>query len=194
MRLTAIIICLCTALTACSESNSLPVQSPASSSSVTYAGNSRTLNAGIVDIIGENYGHYRIDIQLSDGTFQIALYTLQGFLYSYWFSPDDTVSFSADLYAASSDSFSARRFEYVDINQIRSSDDTLGRSVFSQANVGWDFNSDGNVDDDEELDIVAGTIDVTGSEPTELHLSFDVLLSDGQRASGAYVGVLVLVD
>ncbi len=186
-------ICLLS-LSARSETNDTSERPESTASQLTYAGNVQGLESGIVDIINNSRGHYQYDIQVSNGEFQIGFYTLQVFLYSYWFAVDDTATFTTDLYAALANSYTPGRYQYVDISKIRNSEETLGQSVFTQANVGWDFDNDGNVSSDEELDVVDGTIDVTGTTINTMHITFGVLLSNGERATGAYSSPFELME
>lgn len=174
---------------------------PVSSGSnrLTYEGQSRVLDSGIVDIINSARGHLEVDFNISDSEFQIGFYNIGAILYSYWFAPNDTVALNVDLYSASIDTLVAGDYEYVDISEIRDGNSTVGQSVFSQASVGWDFNGDGNVDDDEELDIVDGVVrlNIDGISETALQnasMSWDVLLVNGRRATGSYSGGFTIVE
>lgn len=84
-------------------------------------------------------------------------------------------------------------YEYVDIARIEDGMKTPGQSVFSKANISWDFNRDGNADEDEEIDIVSGyvTLDFEPGNSADLRsllLTWDVLLADGQPSTGNYEG------
>lgn len=166
---------------------------------LVYNDTARTLDTGIVDVINDARGHLEVDFNISDGEYQLSFYQANGFLYSYWFGMNETVSFNVDLYSPSTAELMPGTYHYVDISDIRDGDSTLGQAVFSQASVGWDFNGNGYVDDDEELDIVAGTVllNINGNSDQSLEtatLSWNVLLVDGNRSTGSYSGGFELVD
>lgn len=158
-----------------------------------YAGAVYQPTNGISDVIVDSHGHYRVDVQVSDGRFQIGTYSLFGILYTYWFAVGDSVLFTADLYGASRTALTPGRYEFAEVPRIRN-EELNGQSVFSQSVFGLDFNGDGDVDDNERLDVVGGSIDVSGSDAASLVLEIDVLLVDGQRVQGRYAQGFELVD
>jgi len=171
----------------------------ARSNSLSYGNETRVLNNGIVEYINNTRGHYQVDVNVSDSEYSIYFYTFLGVLYSYWYPSADSAMFSVDLYSSALNELVPGTYRYVDIGEIRTEESTPGQSVFAQAKVAWDFNGDGNADDDEELDVVDGTVIIDFAEGnnadlTSLTLSWDVLLTNGERSTGQYAGELQLIE
>jgi len=173
--------------------NGTPTPPADPTSLLNYSGDSFRPSNGIYDFIGENRGHFRVDFQVSDGRFQLGTYSLYGILYTYWFAVDDSIVFTADLYSSRSDTFDTGRYEHASVSNVRSGGH-VGQSVFAQAKFGIDFNGDGEVDDDEDLEVVGGSITVSGEQLSGATLDIDVLLVDGQQVIGRYASGFEEVD
>jgi|GEM_PF-3755265 len=159
-----------------------------SSNALEYGGATRPLNFGIADVIGNgnNYGQYEIVYRVSDVAWGFTTILIGGIPQISWFSDNNSVVFSTHIYTPSTAGFEPGTYEYVDNAETRAGN-TVGRPVFSFAYIGIDFNGDGNVENDaEHVDVISGTLSVTGGSIEEAVLQFNLTLETGETVTGRF--------
>ena len=143
------------------------------------------LDVALGDIWGVNKGHYRIDFTLSNGNFQLASETIDGQTYQLLEPAQATAVFHLRMFSAGS-SFDYASYAYV--ADADGGDAYQGVGYFNEAYVGIDTDLDGEVSPDENIAVIDGAVDFTGTVP-DVELSFSVTLANGANVTGNYTGL-----
>ena len=164
----------------------MPGSGESGANALQYGGSSRLLSNGILELYEAEGYHYNYDITLTDGSFFPISYFVGDFLYTYWAAGSDEAEIYAELFAAGA-TFQPGTFTYAPPTSGPGSPLRPGQNYFEEAYVGVDLNGDKEIGENEELQVTGGTLTVAGSPPN-LSVSFDVQLTNGLRAQGAYSG------
>ena len=157
---------------------------PEGSSGLTWRDTRYPLNAAIGDIWGVAGDHYHVDFTLTDGNFTVeTLADEPG--YHLLVPAHASAVFRLEMFSPG-DKFDFADYVYVSSENITSA--LAGVSFFTNAYVGLDTNQDGMVSPDEQRKVVDGTVLFTGALP-DIELQFQVILADGEFASGEYTGL-----
>lgn len=143
------------------------------------------LDAALGDVWGAQGEHFNVNLTLTDGKFTIMPTTVDEEIYNLLVPAEATAIVYAEMFSPG-DHFSFVTYSYsplgVDGGML------AGNALFTDAYVGFDIDRSGEVDDDEELSIVGGTIEFTGIVP-DIEVHFSVTLENGLLAQGHYTGL-----
>ena len=157
---------------------------PEGSSGLTWRDTRYPLSAAIGNIWGIAGDHYRIHFTITNGNFRVE--TVTDDPESQLLVPAQaTAVLSLDMYSPG-DSFNFTDYVYVSSETITPA--LAGVSFFTDAYVGLDTNEDGMVSQDEQRKIIDGNVQFAGALP-DIELQFQVILADGEFASGEYTGL-----
>lgn len=180
-------LCAFALLSSCSEDADDPINPTAAPNQVSYNATKYSLQNGLLNNYGETDNHYNIDFSVSDGLFIPILNDLgNGFLTTIWLTSEATIEVAAELYAPGTDGFRTGTFEYTSLPESEVDDVRLvGQYFFNEAYVAIDTNGDVELDEDEEIRVIGGTIQVSGTYP-RYTLVYDLALANGATLRGSY--------
>ena len=144
------------------------------------------LNAAIGDIWGVSGDHYRVDFTLTNGNFRIESANDNDGEYSRFVPDLATAVFHARMYSPG-DSFYHINYSHVPSDSVNST--LSGVGFFKEAYIGLDTNDDGMVSETEQIDVIDGLVEVSGTS-LDMEMRFQVTLRDGQSLSGEYTGLV----
>ena len=144
------------------------------------------LDVALGDIWGVANEHYRIDFTLANGNFQLVSETIDGQTFQTLEPAQATAVFHLHMFSVGS-SFDYASYAYV-ADAGDSGDTYQGVGFFNDAYVGIDTNQDGEVNAEEEVAVIDGTVDFTGTVP-DIELSFSLTLANGANVTGNYKGL-----
>lgn len=187
-------------LAACSVSSSSTVPKLPSNpnSGLNYANQDYVVTEGLAEIQGEQAYHYQVDFRLTDGDFSFVLipYYIGNFLYytNDWISRNNSIEVFAELYSDGATSFTTANFDFA-ANEDGSVGEPsrAGQSYFQNAYLAIDVNGDKETNEDEEIQVVGGTIILSGDAPNYT-MSLDLQLTNGQPVKGSFQGDFLVVD
>jgi|GEM_PF-6363592 len=157
---------------------------------VTYAGVSYPIVAGQVEEY-RSESHSRVDATFTDGAF----FPIVVGNVTFWSASSERAEWYAELFSPGRDGFRDGTFEHV-ANVDGAIVDPAARSTFffGNAYVAIDQNGNGQVDDDENIDVAGGTISVRANGRGGVQVELDVMLVDGQRVAGRYDGAIGVIE
>lgn len=158
---------------------------PEGDSSISLGTRQYPLSSALGDIWGVESNHFNVDFTLTDGKFTITPTIIEGATHNLLSPAKASGIFHAEMYSPG-DAFSFETYSLVlpDANR----DALAGVAFFDNAFVGVDSDNSGDVEEDEKLIVVGGTVAFIGAVP-DIKLTFSVLLNDGQTAEGHYTGL-----
>ena len=158
---------------------------PEGDSALAINDTTHPLNVALGDIRGIENEHFRIDFTLANGTFRLASETIDGqafqtlvpaessaVFHMHMFNPGSSFDYGSYGYAA--DAIDGRQFQ--------------GTGYFTSAFIGIDIDLDNEVSPDENIAVIDGTVDFTGTLP-DVELSFSLTLENGASVTGTYKGL-----
>jgi len=163
---------------------------PEGDSNVLVGDSRYPLSSALGDIWGTEGEHYSVDFTLTNGKFLVAPTEVNGVIHSLLVPVQATAIVYAELYSPGS----SLSFVTYSFSSFGNAGGVLaGNAFFDQAYVGVDTNNSGDVEDDEKIAIIGGTIEFTGKLP-DIELRFNVTLENGLAAEGYYTGLFDFAD
>ena len=157
---------------------------PEGSSGLTWRDTRYPLNAAIGNIWGVSGDHFHIEFTLTNGNFTVE--TVADDPERQLLVPAQaTAVLHLDMFS-SGDSFNFTDYVYVSSENITPA--LAGVSYFTNAYIGLDTNEDGRVSPGEQRKVIDGTVQFAGALP-DIELQFQLILADGEFASGEYTGL-----
>ncbi|MFK7997523.1 MAG: hypothetical protein AB8B87_25585 [Granulosicoccus sp.] len=154
--------------------------------SALHVNNTRyPLDSALGDIWGQRGEHFLIEYTLTDGNFSLETVVLDGQSHQVLVPALATAILHVDVYSA------GRSFEYESYGFVPAGGGVnvaAGVGYFSNAYVGVDTDDDGRVSDQEQIDVIEGTVNFLGSPP-DISLNFSMTLINGQQVTGDYTGL-----
>ncbi len=163
---------------------------PEGDSQVTVDAISYPLNSALGDIWGVENDHYNVDFTLTNGQFLVSESEVDGVTHSLLVPVEATATMFAELYSPG-DSLMFVTYSYSSLDVGNAA--LAGNAFFNRAFVGVDTNNSGDIENNEKIDIIGGTIEFTGTLP-DIELRFSVTLANGQSAEGHYTGLFDFAD
>lgn len=163
---------------------------PEGDSSVTVDAISYPLNSALGDIWGVENDHYNVDFTLTNGKFLVSESEIDGVTHSLLVPVEATATMFAELYSPG-DSLMFITYSYSSLDV--GNEALAGNAFFNRAFVGVDTNNSGDIENNEKIDVIDGTIEFTGTLP-DIELRFSVTLANGQTAEGHYTGLFDFAD
>ncbi len=148
------------------------------------------LDAALGDVWGVQGEHFNVNFTLTDGQFTIMPTSVGEEIYNLLVPAEATAIVYAEMFSPG-DQFSFVTYSYSSLGA--SGGVLAGNAFFSNAYVGFDVDRSGDVDEDETLSVVGGTIEFTGILP-DIELQFSVTLENGLLAEGHYTGLFDFTD
>ena len=172
------------------DTDSVLVIGPEGDSSLLVNERSFLLDAALGDVWGVQGEHFNVNFTLTDGQFTITPTSVGGDIYNLLVPVEATAIVYAEMYSPG-DQFSYVIYSYSSLGA--SGGALAGNAFFDNGYVGFDVDRSGNVDEDETLSVVGGTIEFTGILP-DIELQFSVTLENGMLAEGHYTGLFDFTD
>ncbi|ASJ76397.1 hypothetical protein [Granulosicoccus antarcticus] len=167
------------------NSEHLVVIGPEGDSSLVVNDRSYPLDAALGDIWGVQGEHFNVNFTVTDGKFTIMPTSISEEIYNLLVPVEATAIIYAEMFSPG-DEFSFVTYSYSPIGAESAA--LAGNAFFANAYVGFDIDRSGNVDEDEQLAVLGGTIEFTGILP-DIELEFSVTLQNGLTAKGHYTGL-----
>lgn len=167
------------------DSEQIVAIGPEGDSSLVVNDRAYPLDAALGDIWGVQGEHFNVNFTVTDGKFTIMPTTVSGEVYNLLIPVEATAIIYAEMFSPG-DQFSFVTYSYSPAGVNSSA--LAGNAFFANAHVGFDVDRSGNVDDDEQLKVVGGTIEFTGALP-DIELQFSMTLENGLSARGHYTGL-----
>jgi len=187
-------------LAACSSSSSSNLPKPPSNpnTGLSYANQVYAISKGLAEIQGEQAYHYQVDFRLTDGDFSFISipYYIGDFLYytNYWISLNNSIEVFAELYSDGATSFTTASFDFAaNADGSVGEPSRAGQNYFQNAYVAIDVNGDRETNEDEEIQVIGGTIGLSGNAPNYT-MSLDLQLANGQTVKGSFQGDFLVVE
>ena len=174
---------------ACSGDGARGVGQP-SGNAVVYSGSSYPLAQGLADVRNDTTYHSNVDFTIIDGYFTSFTDTTNGFPVVKWLANESQVELDLELYSPGG-GFLPGTFGYTPLTADDPS--LIGASFFNASYAGFDTNGDDEVSEAEEIDVVGGSVTVSGSAPN-YQLAFNLQLANGLFATGSYAGEFIVDD
>lgn len=148
------------------------------------------LDAALGDVWGVRGEHFNVNFTVTDGKFTIMPTSVDGEELNLLVPVEATAIIYAEMFSPGEQfSFVTYSFSSLDVDE----GELAGNAFFNNAFVGFDVDRSGEVDEDERLDVVGGTIEFTGILP-DIELQFSVTLENGMLAQGHYTGLFDFTD
>ncbi|NND91311.1 MAG: hypothetical protein HKN42_10640 [Granulosicoccus sp.] len=163
---------------------------PEGDSHVSLAGRSFPLDSALGDIWGYREDHYNVNFTVTNGKFVVTPTQIDDQYFNLLTPVAATAIFYAEMHSP------GKQFSFVTYSHSAfgaGGGVLAGTAYFDQAYIGVDTDDSGEVDADERLPVVGGTIDFSGLLP-DIELHFSVLLENGQLAEGHYTGLFDFTD
>ncbi len=148
------------------------------------------LDAALGDVWGVKGEHFNVNFTLTDGLFTIMPTSVEDEIYNLLVPAEATAIVYAEMFSPG-DQFSFVTYSYSSLGANGSG--LAGNAFFANAYVGFDVDRSGDVDEDETLSVVGGTIEFTGILP-DIAVQFSVTLENGLLAEGHYTGLFDFTD
>ncbi len=148
------------------------------------------LDAALGDVWGMQGEHFNVNLTLTDGKFAIMPTRVGEEIYDLLVPAEATAIVYAEMFSPG-DQFSFVTYSYSSLGASGSV--LAGNAFFANAYVGFDVDRSGDVDADETLSVVGGTIEFTGILP-DIEVQFSVTLENGLLAEGHYTGLFDFTD
>ena len=158
---------------------------PERNSGLTMMSNHYPLDVAVGNVWGAIDEHFRIDFTLSNGNFSITPVTINGTVVDLLTPAQSTAVFYAQMFSPGT-GFSFDTYAFVQDQPISPAQSGVG--FFTGAYIGIDNNDDGMVSLNEQISIIDGTVEFTGSLP-DIELHFQVTLATGENVQGKYTGL-----
>lgn len=164
---------------------------PAGDSNISLQGViSFPLTSALGDIWGVEGDHYRIDFTLTDGQFVIEPTLIGDVMHSLLMPVKASAVVRASLFSPG-DVFGFNAYSHTSLQAM--GHNLAGVAYFSDASLGLDFNGSGDVEADEYLNVIGGSMEFNGVLP-DIELRMAWILSNGQLAEGDYTGLFDFTD
>lgn len=163
---------------------------PEGDSSVSVGAIRYPLNSALGDIWGVENDHYNVDFTLTNGQFLVSRSEIDGVTHSLLVPVQATATMFAELYSPG-DSLMFVTYSYSSLETDNAA--LAGNAFFNRTFVGVDTNNSGDIENDEKVDVIGGTIEFTGTLP-DIELRFSLTLANGQTAEGHYTGLFDFAD
>ncbi len=186
-----------------SSNEPTPPATPAGNNSLSYGGVEYPLTHGFEEAFSfrptqRNDTHRTSQFAVANADFTSTTIFGNGLSPTFliWRPTGASVWLRAKLHAPGGDRFSSATFTY----EPNTTDDdgplVAGRFFFNDGRFGVDINENGSIDseDNEFIDITAGTISVERLVGNNARMSFDVTLANGVNTNGNFEGLFVLFD
>ncbi|WP_242919589.1 hypothetical protein [Pontibacter liquoris] len=151
------------------------------------------LNGGSLSLFGGDDTHYMDYFLITDGTPTIGsngeVNDLQ----------NGKIAILTPLFSAGGNSFKTGHFVYADLSADTDLEEVEleakygGKSFFFQTMVMIDSDGDSNWEEEADIEITGGTIDVSGSLPN-LTMSYNLQTAGGKVLKGSYSGKFTLIE
>ena len=158
---------------------------PEGNSSLIVNERSFPLDSALGDVWGVQGEHFNVNFTLTDGLFTIMPTRVGDEIFNLLVPAQATAIVYAEMFSPG-DQFSFVTYSYSPLGANGSV--LAGNAFFANAYVGFDVDRSGDVDDDETLSVVGGTIEFTGILP-DIEVQFSVTLENGLLAQGHYTGL-----
>ena len=143
------------------------------------------------EVIDENRGTHSIsEIHISDGDLKVKRFFFEGMEENaavFWDVTDGNIWINAYVYSSDIEALDNGVYTYLE----SSSDLVAGSNHIALADVSVDFNQDQEFGSSERMDVVDGTINISGSSPNYT-MTFDFVLENGASVNGTYSGTFNL--
>lgn len=172
------------------DDSPLPLIGPEGDSALSIGSSLYPMDAAVADIWGVTADHYGVDFTLTDGNFRITPTIVGGKTYNLLLPAQAKAVVFASMHSPGrSFSFDTYSHSAGDIPL----DALAGAAYFNKAYVGIDTNQSGEVEPQERLQVVGGTMAFLGDIP-DIEIRFSLQLEDGQLAEGHYTGLFDFID
>ncbi len=172
------------------DPENIVVIGPEGDSSLVVNERNFPLDAALGDVWGVQGEHFNVNFTLTDGQFTIMPTRVGEEIYNLLVPAEATAIVYAEMFSPG-DQFSFVTYSYSSLGA--SGGVLAGNAFFANAHVGFDVDRSGDVDEDETLSVVGGTIDFTGFVP-DIEVQFSVTLENGLLAEGHYTGLFDFTD
>lgn len=178
------VVLIASVFTGCKKDNGDDELDTGSNNQLEYNGTKYPLKTGFVTNYGADENHINYDFIMVDGA-----------LGSEGEIENASAAIYLELFSAGTTAFKMGTYQFITVSDDDDYGDAkfLNKNFFADAEIAIDKNGNKQIDDNEFISVVGGTVTVSGT-PHKYTVEFDLSLEDNKKAKGKFAGDFTYFD